>query len=346
MANDKQEQAAEGFASQPSADGQPRRRFLTSPAVRHLPDSWGPTEHFAYMLGEFVYPAAGKSRGWLFVCTVDTLAEGEALDFTSPTGAKVVVARQGAGTAAEDFLALSSVCPHLGCRVHWEVQNDRFFCPCHNGAFDRDGKPVSGPPQAANQSLVRFPLKVENGLLFLEVPLESIASCPVEPSKAHHLHDETIGPELRFIRSRLRWDVIADWFHERVPISGEHLAELTNEPVPNHLKRWWFCLGGTPAYLFVVQIVTGILLALVLSAVRLVRLRIDSVHHRRSHLRLVSAEHAQVGGDADDRGHDSASDACVFHRSLPATARAELDDRHVAADVHAADGFHRLQSGV
>lgn len=55
---------------------------------------------------------------------------------------------------------------------------------------------------------------------------------------------------------------LADWFYERVPISGEHLAELTNEPVPNHLKRWWFCLGGTPAYLFVVQIVTGILLAL------------------------------------------------------------------------------------
>jgi quinol-cytochrome oxidoreductase complex cytochrome b subunit len=36
---------------------------------------------------------------------------------------------------------------------------------------------------------------------------------------------------------------------------------MTNEPVPNHMKRWWFCLGGTPAYLFVVQIVTGILLA-------------------------------------------------------------------------------------
>ena len=48
---------------------------------------------------------------------------------------------------------------------------------------------------------------------------------------------------------------------ERVPISGEELRELTNEPVPNHLKSWWFCLGGTPAYLFVVQIVTGILLA-------------------------------------------------------------------------------------
>ena len=54
---------------------------------------------------------------------------------------------------------------------------------------------------------------------------------------------------------------VAAWFKERLPVSGEQLRELTNEPVPNHLKLWWFCLGGTPAYLFVVQIVTGILLA-------------------------------------------------------------------------------------
>jgi len=51
------------------------------------------------------------------------------------------------------------------------------------------------------------------------------------------------------------------WIRERVPVGPEQLRELTNEPVPNHLKKWWWCLGGTPAYLFVVQIVTGILLA-------------------------------------------------------------------------------------
>ena len=51
------------------------------------------------------------------------------------------------------------------------------------------------------------------------------------------------------------------WLKERIPLSGDQLKELTNEPVPNHLKRWWFALGGTPAYLFVVQIITGILLA-------------------------------------------------------------------------------------
>lgn len=51
------------------------------------------------------------------------------------------------------------------------------------------------------------------------------------------------------------------WVQERLPVSGADLRELTNEPVPNHLKHWWFALGGTPAYLFVVQIATGILLA-------------------------------------------------------------------------------------
>ena len=54
---------------------------------------------------------------------------------------------------------------------------------------------------------------------------------------------------------------LREWFKERIPVSGEQLRELTNEPVPNHLKKWWFCLGGTAAYLFIMQLVTGILLA-------------------------------------------------------------------------------------
>ncbi|TAH36419.1 MAG: cytochrome bc complex cytochrome b subunit [Planctomycetota bacterium] len=54
---------------------------------------------------------------------------------------------------------------------------------------------------------------------------------------------------------------VSGWLGERIPLRGAELRELTNEPVPYHLKRWWWCLGGTPAYLFVVQIVTGILLA-------------------------------------------------------------------------------------
>ncbi len=51
------------------------------------------------------------------------------------------------------------------------------------------------------------------------------------------------------------------WVADRIPINMRVIRELSNEPVPYHMKHWWFALGGTPAYLFVVQIVTGILLA-------------------------------------------------------------------------------------
>jgi cytochrome b6-f complex iron-sulfur subunit len=160
---------------EPEVGEQPRREFLSTVSSLAMAGGLvGGYGTFAYILGQFVYPAAQQNRGWLFVCTVDRLAPGESLDFTSPAGAKIVVARQGEGTAAEDFLALSSVCPHLGCRVHWEAQGERFFCPCHNGAFDRSGSPIAGPPKAANQSLVRFPLMVEGGLLYVEAPLTSV----------------------------------------------------------------------------------------------------------------------------------------------------------------------------
>ncbi len=53
---------------------------------------------------------------------------------------------------------------------------------------------------------------------------------------------------------------IKNWLQISVPIPGEFFTKVTSEPVPHHLKRWWFALGGTPAYLFIIQVVTGILL--------------------------------------------------------------------------------------
>ncbi len=51
-----------------------------------------------------------------------------------------------------------------------------------------------------------------------------------------------------------------EWLGVSAPIPGEFLEQVSSEPVPNHLKRWWFCLGGTCAYLFMIQVATGILL--------------------------------------------------------------------------------------
>jgi len=52
----------------------------------------------------------------------------------------------------------------------------------------------------------------------------------------------------------------AAWLKRRIPLNPEILNTIASEPVPNHLRLWWYCIGGTPAYLFVVQVVTGILL--------------------------------------------------------------------------------------
>lgn len=127
---------------------------------------------FGCFAARFLYPAHTAATGWMFVREVERFAAGEALAYKLPDGAKVVIARQGSGGTAEDFVALSSVCPHLGCQVHWEGQNKRFFCPCHNGTFDPAGNPTGGPPK---EPLPRYPLKVEKGLLYIEVPLEGLA---------------------------------------------------------------------------------------------------------------------------------------------------------------------------
>lgn len=129
---------------------------------------------FFTIAGRFLFPSGPDVMGWMFVATVDSLRAGDALTYFTPSGAKVVVARQGDRGTVDDFIALSSTCPHLGCQVHWEAVNDRFFCPCHNGTFDPQGKATGGPPFDAGQSLPHYALRIENGLLFIEVPLEGI----------------------------------------------------------------------------------------------------------------------------------------------------------------------------
>ena len=63
-----------------------------------------------------------------------------------------------------EFVAMSNICTHLGCRVRWVSEQKQFFCPCHSGVFDEEGKVQAGPPPRA---LDRFQVKVENDQLFV-----------------------------------------------------------------------------------------------------------------------------------------------------------------------------------
>jgi cytochrome b6-f complex iron-sulfur subunit len=129
---------------------------------------------FGWLIGRFLYPTDASSSSWQFLADLASFPVGKSMTYNAPAGQKVVVTRLAENGVPEDFIALSSVCPHLGCAVHWEANNDRFFCPCHNGAFSSTGDPLSGPPADAGQTLSRYPLKVDGGLLFVEVPAEAL----------------------------------------------------------------------------------------------------------------------------------------------------------------------------
>jgi menaquinol-cytochrome c reductase iron-sulfur subunit len=63
-----------------------------------------------------------------------------------------------------DYIAMSNICTHLGCRVRWLQDQGQFFCPCHNAAFSKDGSVLSGPPP---RPLDTYPLKVEEDQIFV-----------------------------------------------------------------------------------------------------------------------------------------------------------------------------------
>ena len=115
----------------------------------------------------------GKRRK-MFVGTLGELPVGGTRGVTTPSGEEITLARlsDDARNPAAGFKALSSKCPHLGCKVHWVENKSEFFCPCHNGAFDKDGKAIAGPPAKEGKNLSQYEVCVEkkDGWVFVMVP--------------------------------------------------------------------------------------------------------------------------------------------------------------------------------
>jgi len=63
------------------------------------------------------------------------------------------------------FQVFAVNCAHLGCPVRWFPQSGLFMCPCHGGAYYRDGSRASGPPE---RGLFEYPYKVENGQITIQ----------------------------------------------------------------------------------------------------------------------------------------------------------------------------------
>lgn len=63
----------------------------------------------------------------------------------------------------DTVLGFSQKCTHLGCVVFWAEEHSEFECPCHEGVFSLEGRPVAGPPE---RPLARIELETRNGTIW------------------------------------------------------------------------------------------------------------------------------------------------------------------------------------
>ena len=65
-------------------------------------------------------------------------------------GDSAIVKAEGESFAAYrapdgELFAVSPVCTHLGCKVHWNSVGTSWDCPCHGSRFRPDGTVIEGP---------------------------------------------------------------------------------------------------------------------------------------------------------------------------------------------------------
>ena len=126
--------------------GGPVVGFLGSPLARKSKKEWIPIAHLAEI------PQAGAVE----ITYSHKIQDGY---HTVDRQYSVYLRRDG-----DKVICLDPACTHLGCRVNYQPERDRFLCPCHGGVFDKSGGVVSGPPP---KELVRHDVKVEADRVWL-----------------------------------------------------------------------------------------------------------------------------------------------------------------------------------
>lgn len=131
-----------------AAFGLPAIPYIMGPALQKESDSWiqlGSVSKVEFDIPTLFKKTLETQTGW-----INTEEEISVYVLTSN---------------GQDYVVMSNVCTHLGCRVRWIPEKDSFFCPCHNGVFAKDGTVVAGPPP---RPLDRFESKVEDGVIFIK----------------------------------------------------------------------------------------------------------------------------------------------------------------------------------
>jgi len=111
---------------------------------------------------QFLFPSMRKPpTRKVFVATTDKILVGDSYKFNDLKGNKIAIVNTG-----KEYIALSTKCTHLGCTVIWKKSENVFYCPCHDGYFDAEGKVIKGPPP---KPLNKYKVEVVDQAIYLHV---------------------------------------------------------------------------------------------------------------------------------------------------------------------------------
>ena len=89
-------------------------------------------------MGEADEPLIAGEGFWTEVARIDDVPPGSALRFSTAAFDGFVVNDAG------EVRALSSVCTHMGCTLHFRPDWQDLRCPCHGASFDLAGRLANG----------------------------------------------------------------------------------------------------------------------------------------------------------------------------------------------------------
>jgi len=155
-------------------DGSPRlslsrRRLLTGGFLASLAVAYG---LFATRAVQFIFPEYKSTRlRRIFLAFMSDVPQGSSKSIPMPSGDQILLSntRRINPETGNTFVAFSNSCPHLGCKVHWEAQKERFICPCHQGIFSAEGIAVSGPPAQSGSNLRQYAIEVSGNSIYVVV---------------------------------------------------------------------------------------------------------------------------------------------------------------------------------
>jgi Rieske Fe-S protein len=120
-------------------------------------------------------PIVGNGGVWLAVAQVSQMAPGTALRFATPQIVGHLLRYQDGS-----FAAFSAACTHMGCLLNWNLGQQTFDCPCHNGRFDAHGNAITN--RALYRPLPMIQTRLNGDAVEVFVPTPTTPATTVTPA--------------------------------------------------------------------------------------------------------------------------------------------------------------------